>query len=105
MAMNREMKRMLQRQGTLGTDGAPAPRQRQKPPAAARQQQQQKEKRTSLPQFLREVMGELRKVAWPTRSEVINYSIIVLIAVVLLTAFVASLDWIFGQFVLKLFNQ
>ncbi len=31
--------------------------------------------------------------------------IIVLIAVVLLTAFVASLDWIFGQFVLKLFNQ
>ena len=48
-------------------------------------------------QFLREVRGEPRKVAWPTKSEVINYSIIVLIAVVLLTAFIAGLDWFFGS--------
>jgi preprotein translocase subunit SecE len=53
-------------------------------------------------QFLREVRGELRKVAWPTRAEVINYSIVVLVAVVLLTALIFGLDYVFGEGVLKL---
>ena len=70
---------------------APAPR----PP---------KHERTSPTQFLHEVRGELRKVAWPTKSEVINYSIIVLIAVVLLTALIAGLDWFFGSVILRLYN-
>jgi preprotein translocase subunit SecE len=101
MAMNRETKRMLQRQGQLGADGEPA-RQRR---AAPTPRPPEKEKRTTIPQFLREVRGELRKVAWPTRDEVRNYSIIVLVAVVLLTAFVAGLDYVFGEFVLRLFDQ
>ena len=56
-------------------------------------------------QFVREVRGELRKVAWPTRPEVINYSIIVLVAVVVLTAYVAVLDYGFGEVLLKLFER
>jgi preprotein translocase subunit SecE len=100
MAMNRQQKRMLQRQGQLGADGAPAARKRQAPPAP-----RPKEERTSAGQFVREVRGELRKVAWPTRGEVINYSIIVLVAVVLLTAYVAALDYGFGEFLLKLFER
>ena len=63
------------------------------------------EKRTTAPQFLREVRGELRKVAWPTRAEVVNYSIIVLVAIVLLTAYVAFLDYGFGDVLLKLFSR
>jgi preprotein translocase subunit SecE len=51
------------------------------------------------------VRGELRKVAWPTRPETINYSIIVLVAVVLLTAYVAALDYGFGDILLKLFER
>jgi preprotein translocase subunit SecE len=100
MAMNRQQKRMLQRQGQLGTDGEPAARKRSAPPAP-----RPKEQRTSPPQFLREVRGELRKVAWPTRAEVVNYSIIVLVAVVLLTAYVAALDYGFGDVLLKLFSR
>jgi preprotein translocase subunit SecE len=100
MAMNRQQKRMLQRQGQLGADGAPAARRRQPPPAP-----RQKEERTGAVQFVREVRGELRKVAWPTRGEVVNYSIIVLIAVVLLTAYVAALDYGFGEVLLKLFER
>ena len=100
MAMNRQQKRMLQRQGQLGTDGEPVARRRSAPPAA-----RQKEERTSPLQFLREVRGELRKVAWPTRPEVINYSIIVFAAVVLLTAYVAALDYGFGDLLLKLFER
>ena len=100
MAMNRQQKRMLQRQGQLGADGEPTARKRSAPPAP-----RPKEQRTSAPQFLREVRSELRKVAWPTRPEVINYSIIVLVAVVVLTAYVAALDYGFGDVLLKLFSR
>ena len=55
-------------------------------------------------QFVREVRTELRKVAWPTRAEVINYSIIVLVTVVILTALIALLDIVFSEWVLKLLN-
>jgi preprotein translocase subunit SecE len=101
MAMNREMKRMLRRQGQLGPDGEPvAARRRQAPPMP-----REKEERTTPRQFLREVRGELRKVAWPTRSEVINYSIIVLVTVVILTTLIAALDYAVGEAVLKLFER
>ena len=100
MAMNRQQKRMLQRQGQLGEDGEPAARKRTAPAAP-----RPTEKRTTAPQFLREVRGELRKVAWPTRAEVVNYSIIVLVAIILLTAYVAFLDYGFGDVLLKLFSR
>jgi len=100
MAMNRQQKRMLQRQGQLGADGEPAARKRSAPPTP-----RPKEERTSPVQFLREVRGELRKVAWPTRPEVINYSIIVLVAVIVLTAYIAALDYGFGDVLLKLFSR
>lgn len=100
MAMNRQQKRMLQRQGQLGADGAPAPRKRTAPPAP-----KPKEERTSPAQFVREVRGELRKVAWPTRAEVVNYSIIVLVALIVVTAYVAALDYGFGDLILKLFER
>ncbi|HEV3227428.1 MAG TPA: preprotein translocase subunit SecE [Acidimicrobiales bacterium] len=100
--MNRETKRMLQRQGQLGEDGAPARRERRAPtqptPAA-------REQRTKPAEFVKEVRSELRKVAWPTREETINYSIIVFFAVVVLMTLIGGLDYAFGEFVLKLFNQ
>ena len=105
MAMNRAQKRMLQRQGSLGADGEPArqqPQQRRTPPAA---RPEAKEGRTRPRQFLKEVRGELRKVAWPTRAEITNYSIIVLMAVIVLTAFIAALDYGVSEFVLRLFNE
>ena len=101
MAMNRQQKRMLQRQGQLGADGETPTRQRKGPPPP----KPPKEERTGPIQFTREVRGELRKVAWPTRAEVVNYSIIVLVAVVLLTAYVAALDYWAGDALLRLFSR
>jgi preprotein translocase subunit SecE len=101
MAMNRQTKRMLQRQGQVDAEGQPVARKRPAPQAP----RPEKEGRTTPAQFVREVRGELRKVAWPTRSEVINYSIIVLVAVVILTAYIASLDFAFGEAILKLFER
>ena len=103
MAMNRETKRMLQRQGQLGEDGAPAARRERRAPTAPRPAE--REQRTKPAEFVREVRTELRKVAWPTRQETINYSIIVFVALAVLMAFVGLLDYVFGDFVLKLFNQ
>jgi preprotein translocase subunit SecE len=98
MALNREQRRLLQRQGEVDATGEPV-RQRRTPPA-----QPTKEERTRPAEFVREVRGELRKVAWPSRQETIRYTIIVLVAVVVLTALIAGLDWVFSEFVFKLFE-
>jgi preprotein translocase subunit SecE len=99
MAMNREQKRLLRRQGEVAEDGSPAAGRRQPPSSRP------PEERTSPVEFAREVRSELRKVAWPTRSETINYSIIVFVTIVVLTTFIAGLDWLFSQFVLDLFDS
>ena len=98
MAMNRQQKRMLQKQGQLGADGEPVAQKRkpQQPPPKNR------DARVGPVQFIREVRGELRKVAWPTRPEVVKYSIVVLVTVVLLTGLIFGLDFVFGEGVLKL---
>lgn len=63
-----------------------------------------KRERTKPAQFLREVRGELKRVSWPSRTEVASYSLVVLVAVTLLTVYVFGLDQMFGQFVLWIFG-
>src|SRR5262245_12423888 len=89
--MNRAQKRAMQKMGAVTAEGAPVRTPRTAPAPKP------KEERTGVGQFLREVRAELRKVVWPNREEIRNYSIIVLITVVLFTAFVAVLDYFFGS--------
>ena len=98
--MNREMKRRLQRQGQLGPDGE-SPVARKQPPRPAPKPVRE---RTGARQFLREVRGELRKVAWPTRPEVVNYATVVLLTLVLLVVIIFFLDLGFAKTVLFLFE-
>ena len=95
--MNRQMKRMMQRQGQVGRDGEPV---RREPPV--RPAPRPADKRIKAGEFLRQVRAELRKVAWPNRAEVIHYSAIVLVAVVLLTGLIFGLDFVFGRAVIWL---
>jgi len=95
--MNREQKRMLQRAGYLGEDGE-VQRTRATPAQTA-----PKRERTSPRRFVREMVAELRKVAWPTRSEVVNYSIITLVFLVVVTAVIGVVDWGFARAVFWLF--
>ncbi len=94
---------MLQKAGAAATMGPPRAVSAARPtaprPASAK-------KRTKPTEFVvKEVRSEeLRKVAWPTRTETINYSLIVFVALVILMAFVGLMDYVFGDFVLKLFN-
>ncbi len=48
--------------------------------------------------------GELKKVAWPTKKEVVNSTIIVLIAVIVMTALIFGFDYLSAKFVLFLFD-
>ena len=97
--MNRETKRMMARQGAAGPDGTPAVADRRQPARP-----RQKTERTSPLTFLKEVRGELRRVAWPTRAEVTNYSTIVLMTLAVLIALIFVLDYAFAKFVLFLFQ-
>lgn len=44
--------------------------------------------------FLKEVKGELEKVAWPTREQTIRYTILVIIVAVAVGLFLGGLDYI-----------
>lgn len=100
MAMNRRTRRHLQRQGEMAPDGTPvANRDRNQTTTASPTQT-----RAGFRQFLSEVRSELGKVVWPSRSELVNYSIVVLITIVVLTAMIAGFDWLFGDAVLRLFD-
>ena len=46
--------------------------------------------------FLRQVLAELKKVVTPTRRELINFTLVVLVFVVIMMALVAGLDWLFS---------
>ena len=55
--------------------------------------------------FLREVRDELAKVVWPSRREVITYSIVVLVTVMVLGLFVFGLDVLFSKVVVGLLDE
>jgi preprotein translocase subunit SecE len=107
--VNRETKRMLQRQGQLGPDGAPtaAPRPAPAPRPAAAGARGGPERQSLVErsgEYVREVRNELVKVAWPGRAEVVNYTIVVFVTLVLVTAIVFGLDFAFAKAVILLFG-
>lgn len=90
MDLNRQQKRAMKKMGAINDQGAPV---RQARPSASAQARKE---RTGPVQYLREVREEMRKVAWPKWPEIRRYSIIVLITVVVVTAYVGGLDALFG---------
>jgi len=96
--MNRQMKRMQERQeraqkrAGVGRPTTPSATTRK---AAV----QERGKRTGVRQFLKEVRVELSKVDWPTRRELVSYTIVVLVTVSVLTAYVFGLDTAFTRLV------
>ena len=93
--LNREQKRNLRKMGALDEKGAPTRVQRQAP---------QKRDRVGPGQYLREVRDEMRKVAWPKRPEVVRYSIVVIITVVVYSALVGGLDALFVSLMGRLYG-
>ena len=55
--------------------------------------------------FFRQVVAELRKVVWPTRSQLITYTTVVLVFVIAMMAIVGVFDLVMSQVVLKVFGE
>lgn len=47
--------------------------------------------------YFREVRGELRKVVWPTRQELITYTVVVLVVVAIVSAFLGVADIVISK--------
>lgn len=52
--------------------------------------------------FLKEVKTEMRQVNWPTRSELVKYTLVVVLFSVALAAFLGGLDFVFAWILNKL---
>ena len=106
--MNRETKRMMQRQGQMEADGSPATRAR-RPARRPRTPRTRKgpsgRKRTTPVQFIREVRDEMRQVAWPSRAELINYTSVVLTTLIIMIGLIFGLNLAFGKLITLLFTK
>ena len=108
--MNRQTKRIPQGQGP--NDDAPAIEADalEIAPAAAgvgasrRSGSRRASLGARLAQYFREVRAELAKVLWPKRSEVVNYSTVVLTTLVLIALLIFGLNFLFARGVLFLFK-
>jgi preprotein translocase subunit SecE len=72
------------------------------PGGGARKSAQPLPARISL--FYRQVIAELRKVIWPTRKELVTYTSVVIVFVLVVIAYVTGLDFIFSKAVLGIFG-
>ena len=55
--------------------------------------------------FFRQVVNELKKVVTPTRKELVSYTLVVLVFVVIMMALVGGLDWVFSLAVNYIFGN
>lgn len=54
--------------------------------------------------FVRQVIAEMRKVVWPTRHELVQYTTVVVVFIVIVMLYVVGLDHLFKQGVSWLFG-
>jgi preprotein translocase subunit SecE len=80
---------------TRGPKGRATPSQRRSP---------DKKERTGPIRFVRESIGELRKVVYPTGQQVIQYFVVVLIFVLFVIAYVSLLDLALGTALFEIFS-
>jgi preprotein translocase subunit SecE len=52
----------------------------------------QSEPQPGLIRFLRETYDELRKVVWPTPQELYRYTLVVIVTVIVIAAFIGAVD-------------
>jgi preprotein translocase subunit SecE len=54
-------------------------------------------KQNAIQRYFNETVGELRKVSWPTRQEAVQLTILVLIVMVFMGAFLGLMDLLAGH--------
>jgi preprotein translocase subunit SecE len=100
--VNRETKRMLQRQGQLDKSGEPAAPVKSVPAQA--RSKADPARRGGIKKYFNDVKSELKKVKWPSRQDVVSYSSLVFVVLVLVIAFIFGLNLVFSKLVFFLFK-
>jgi preprotein translocase subunit SecE len=54
--------------------------------------------------FYRQIVAELRKVVWPSRNDLITYTTVVIVFVVVVIGLVSVIDWGFSKLVSYVFG-
>jgi preprotein translocase subunit SecE len=52
-----------------------------------------------IQEFVQEVLAEFRKVTWPTRSELVNSTVVVIVVTVVLAFFLGGVDIVLARVV------
>lgn len=60
-------------------------------------EKKQGKKRLNLARYFKEVLGELKKLTWPTKKELLNYTLTVVAFVLVMSAIIGILDLIFSR--------
>ena len=89
--------------GSAGAHGQ-TPARTPKTAAPAKRDQPVKRERTTPLKFVRQSIGELRKVVYPTGQQLINYFIVVLVFVLFVIAYVSLLDLGLGAAIFRIFS-
>ncbi|MCH7584897.1 MAG: preprotein translocase subunit SecE [Acidobacteria bacterium] len=89
--MNRELRRLQEKEEKRARDRR-----------GAKTQARRNRERVGLRQFVSEVRTELKRVAWPSRREVITFTAVTLITSVFVTAYTFGLDLTLKRAVLEL---
>jgi len=63
-----------------------------------------KPERTTPLVYLRQVIAELRKVIWPTRKELVTYTTVAIVFILVMVGIVTSLDYGFTKLVFEVFG-
>jgi len=103
--MNRQMKRMQERQERRAKASVADRREAATTARRSAAPAEGKKKRAGVRQFLKEVRQELRKVDWPSRRELISYTVVVLVTVIVMTSLVFGLDFVFSKLIFNVLTN
>jgi preprotein translocase subunit SecE len=103
--MNRQMKRMQERQERRAKASVSERREAATTSTRRSTAPTEKKKRTGVRKFLKEVRQELSKVDWPSRRELISYTVVVLVTVIVMGTFVFGLDFVFSKLIFNVLGN
>jgi preprotein translocase subunit SecE len=89
--------------GSTAAGKSPLSRTPKAAPTAQRDRVAKPERTTPI-KFVRQSVGELRKVVYPTGQQLVNYFIVVLVFVLFVIAYVSLLDLGFGAAIFRIFS-
>ncbi|MBQ9832102.1 MAG: preprotein translocase subunit SecE [Clostridia bacterium] len=63
----------------------------------AKKEKKEKQNKRSIGRFFKDVWGELKKVTWPTKKELVSYTLTVIGFIAIFAVIIGVLDFAFGN--------